>query len=355
MSLGCISSQLNISTGDCYIQVSMLDGGWSEHSTSNLENWDFIWGRADAIRQKCVAGLGVGGSAKAGKSRSFAPPNTACSSVTGYASRGGTDEDIGIFVSGARSKTKTMLDMKFGCIANADGSYSCEDESGPPAKKPKTSPPSSPESPVAPPATNRLHSGAQSGSCLGYKDCDHKNGYTCAKAKTASDDFPVDASFLTFTCQLAKKQDSGVVAAAVAAVAALGSVCRGRCTLDINGTLHVPANSTINSSPSVNAASSPMLVGPCNCTYVSEACVLSETGIVYEDPSAKINAVVGAPNGTVCCDGTTGLWKSRSGTISGNASNTNPICPAASGSAQGRAGHSETIAGIGMGVLLTPS
>ena len=55
------SSQL-ISIGTCYIQVSMLEGGYNQ-----LENWDYIWGQADAIRQKCVVGLGVGGTAKAGK------------------------------------------------------------------------------------------------------------------------------------------------------------------------------------------------------------------------------------------------------------------------------------------------
>ena len=245
--------------------------------------------------------------------------------------------------------------MKFGCIANADGSYSCEDESGPPAKKQRTSPPSSPDNGVAPPAGNRFHSGAQSGSCLGYKDCDYKNGYTCASAKTAVDDFPVDASFLTFTCQLVKSVDSSVITAAVAAVVALGSVCRGRCTLDTNGTLHVPANSTTNSSLSVNAASAPMLVGPCNCTYISEACALSETGVVYEDPGAKINALVAAPNGTVCCDGTTGLWRGSSETGGGNVTSSNPICPATSRGAQGRAGHGESIAGTGMGIVLTPS
>ena len=267
----------------------------------------------------------------------------------------GTSQAIGIFVSGTLSKTKRLLDMKFGCIANADGSYSCDDESGPPAKKQKTSPPSSPDTGVEPPVGNRLHSGAQSGSCSGYKDCDYKNGYTCASAKTAVDDFPVDASFLTFTCQLVKNQDSGVIAAAVAAVVALGSVCRGRCTLDTNGTLHVPGNSTTNSSLSANAASAPMLVGPCNCTYISEACVLSETGIVYEDPGAKINALVAAPNGTVCCDGTTGLWRGRSETVGGSATGIDPICPATSGGAQGRAGHGESIEGTGMGILLTPS
>ena len=72
---------------------------------------------------------------------------------------------------------------------------------------------------------------------------------------------------------------------------------------------------------------SPMLVGPCNCTYVSAACVLSTTGIVYEDASAKIDTVVGAPNGTVCCDGTTGLW--RNSTVVRDTPAANPICPAA--------------------------
>lgn len=62
--LDIFSSQLT-RIGTCYIQVSMLEGG-SYYATSNLENWDYIWGRADAIRQKCVLGLGVGGSAKAG-------------------------------------------------------------------------------------------------------------------------------------------------------------------------------------------------------------------------------------------------------------------------------------------------
>lgn len=52
--------------GTCYIQVSMLEGD-SYYSSSNLENWDYIWGQAEAIRQKCVIGLGVGGSATAGK------------------------------------------------------------------------------------------------------------------------------------------------------------------------------------------------------------------------------------------------------------------------------------------------
>ena len=59
------SSQL-IAIGDCYIQVSMLEGG-ANYVSSNLEDWEYIWGRAEAIREKCVVRLGVGGSAKAGR------------------------------------------------------------------------------------------------------------------------------------------------------------------------------------------------------------------------------------------------------------------------------------------------
>lgn len=121
---------------------------------------------------------------------------------------------------------------------------------------------------------------------------------------------------------------SGAIAAAAAYVA-LGSTCRGRCFLDTNGTLDVLATTTTatTAGPEPDSVMPPMLVGPCNCTYVSAACVLSATGVVYEDPSAKIDTVVGAPNGTVCCDGTTGLW--RNSTVVRDAPAANPLCPAA--------------------------
>ena len=76
---------------------------------------------------------------------------------------------------------------------------------------------------------------------------------------------------------------------------------------------------------------------------MSAACVLSTTGIVYEDPSAKIDTVVGAPNGTVCCDGTTGLW--RNSTVVRDTPAANPLCPAAAGAVQ--AGSSGSNGGSG--------
>ena len=264
----------------------------------------------------------------------------------------GQRPSLGIFVSGFKSKNKQMLDMKFGCVADADGNYSCEDESAPPAKKQKTLPPSSPGSGVAPPAGNRLSSGAQSGSCVHHTDCDYQNGYTCAATKTAIDDFPVDSTWGTFTCKLASNKPSGAVAAA-AAYLGLGSTCRGRCILDSNGTFNILANTTA-AGPQPDLAMAPMLVGPCNCTYVSAACVLSTTGIVYEDPSAKINTVVGAPNGTVCCDGTTGFW--RESDVQTDTPHANPICaaePGGSGTINTRADRSGGVSGFD--VVLTHS
>ena len=335
-----VSSQLT-SIGTCYIQVSMLEGG-IDGASSNLENWDYIWGRADAIRQKCVAGLGVGGSAKAGEIVSFQLLAIADSLNAGDVSAGEV-QSIGIFVSGVNSKSKQLLDMKFSCIADADGNYSCEDESAPAAKKQKTSAP-------APPA--RLGTGAQSGTCAHHTDCDYTNGYTCAATKTAIDDFPVDSSWGTFTCSLASNVASGVVAAAAAYVA-LGTTCRGRCMLDSNGTLDILANTTTTAGPEPDSVMPPMLVGPCNCTYVSAACVLSTTGVVYEDPSAKINTVVGAPNGTVCCDATTGLWTTSA--VQRDNPPADPMCSAkpavGSGQIETRADRSVNVAGLG--VLLT--
>ena len=82
--------------------------------------------------------------------------------------------------------------------------------------------------------------------------------------------------------------------------------------------------------------------------------MLSTTGIVYEDPSAKINTVVGAPNGTVCCDGSTGLW--RASDVQTDTPPTNPICraePGDSGKINTRADGSGSVSGFD--VVLTPS
>ena len=51
---------------------------------------------------------------------------------------------------------------------------------------------------------------------------------------------------------------------------------------------------------------------PCNCTYVSAACCLSGSGIVYEDPSMQIHMDPLPANATVCCNERTGHWLWRS-------------------------------------------
>lgn len=202
-----------------------------------------------------------------------------------------------------------MLDLKYGCIADADGNYSCEDESGPPTKKQKTSDSGA----ASPPA--RLS--GQSGPCAHYKDCDYRNGYTCAATKKARDGFPVDASWGTFACTLVSNVASGVVAAAAAYVALGSAVCHGRCLLDTNGTIDVLANTSTSTSTSTgpaepdSAMTAPILVTPCNCTYASPACAFASAtdGLVFEDPSAKIDTVIRPANSTLCCDASTGLWR----------------------------------------------
>lgn len=214
-------------------------------------------------------------------------------------------QGIALFVSGLDSKNKQMLDQNFGCIADADGNYSCEDESGPPTKKQKTSDSGA----ASPPA--RL--GSQSGPCAHYKDCDYRNGYTCAATKKARDSFPVDASWGTFSCTLVSNVASGVVAAAAAYVALGSAVCRDRCLLDTNGTINIIANTSTTTGPAEpdSAMTAPILVTPCNCTYASPACAFAAAtdGLVFEDPSAKVNTVIRPANSTLCCDASTGLWR----------------------------------------------
>ena len=47
---------------------------------------------------------------------------------------------------------------------------------------------------------------------------------------------------------------------------------------------------------------------PCNCTYVSASCCLSDNGIVFEDPSYQIPMDPLPANAPVCCNDRTGHW-----------------------------------------------
>ena len=61
-----------------------------------------------------------------------------------------------------------------------------------------------------------------------------------------------------------------------------------------------------NRSMAVEAAS--LLHCPCNCTYISAACCLSQTRLVWEDPSEQIQLGPPPRNATVCCNHNTGKW-----------------------------------------------
>lgn len=137
----------------------------------------------------------------------------------------------------------------------------------------------------------------------------------------------------------------GLAAAAITYVK-LGSACRGRCLLTTNGTLEIAAtldNTTFTSAhfnttamdPATPSSESltPTLLDytcPCNCTYVSKACCLSPTGLVYEDPVMRIDADVQAPNGSVCCDRQTGNWTRA--TVARDRASLDPACDSASSS-----------------------
>lgn len=65
-----------------------------------------------------------------------------------------------------------------------------------------------------------------------------------------------------------------------------------------------------NHSMAVRAA--PLLSCPCNCTYISAACCLSQTRLVWEDPSEQIQLDPPPSNATVCCNRNTGKWVPKS-------------------------------------------
>jgi len=83
--------------------------------------------------------------------------------------------------------------------------------------------------------------------------------------------------------------------------------CVGRCLSGNDNT-----NGTVAAAPSGTTATlAPLpldVVCPCNCTYVSHDCCLSNTQIVLAESSQKLNISVQAPNSTVCCNALTGQW-----------------------------------------------
>ena len=256
---------------------------------TDLESWDYIPKRAQAIRKKCVQPHGIGGWTKAGL----------------------VGKSIGVFVHGPDSKFEEFLKAHYACLTDEEGNAECDpdDATYPLPQRPKR--PADGEAVDAPDAKIC----GLSYSCTGPSDCSLNNDCVCASDKG----IPLSATWGTFVCTYVPN-----IAAAAAAAIKLGNDCRGRCLLNADGTLEVAAtpdnttftsatlNSTIfNSTVFDSTAFSstiPDLTCPCNCTYVSRACCLSTTGIVFEDSAMKIDTVVQAPNGSVCCNHQTGNW-----------------------------------------------
>lgn len=257
---------------------------------------------------------------------------------------------LGVYVYHKESSFQRMLEIQMACTVDAEGNAICdnaENESEPPTKKPKTGGSDwdaegqgdlgqGASTDPQPPARQQCNE-----RCFSLDDCDYANGCICL----TNVDVPIHSSFGTFSC--AYEPD---LAAEISATKALGTtVCRGRCVLTSTTKTNTSADSSggnislsdswSNSSTTWNSTSLEIFAQPnqpypqntfacpCNCTYVSPACCLSGNGIVWEDQSEKLPMTVQAPNGSTCCDETTGKW--RNSIIARNSAVGDPACPVA--------------------------
>lgn len=221
------------------------------------------------------------------------------------------NKSIGIFVHGPNSKFEDFLNAQYACVTDEEGNSECELDN---VKYPWPQRHKRPAAGEASDPSNTKVCGL-SHSCHSPSDCSLANDCVCASDKG----IPLSATWGTFLCTYVPN-----IAAAAAAAIQLRSDCRGRCLLNANGTLEIAAtsdnatftsatvNTTIVDSTSFNSTtfgpSITDLTCPCNCTYVSKACCLSLTGLVYEDPIMRIDTIVQASNGSVCCHHQTGNW-----------------------------------------------
>ncbi|KAL8924953.1 MAG: hypothetical protein Q9208_003836 [Pyrenodesmia sp. 3 TL-2023] len=270
---------------ECTIAIDMIDGTGNNprFRANDLENWDYLWGRADAVIEKCVKGLGVGGWTTAGEQ----------------------DNAMGVYVYGPLSQYAQFLAIKYHCETNAEGSAQC-DSDAPDPKRQKTGPGDVSSSGAGTSSTAQSAPVAEGAPCYKPSDCDAANDYICATDKSVPGD---STSWGTFTCRYFP--NAGSIVAAVATTIRVGT-CRGRCLLGAGGTLEIPINDNV---PPVAAPAKTLshtveasLSCPCNCTYVSHACCLSGDGMVAEDAGQEIVTTQLPPNGSVCCDAATGNW-----------------------------------------------
>lgn len=213
---------------------------------------------------------------------------------------------MGVYVYGPLSHYAQFLALKYTCQTDAEGSAQCDSEA-PDAKKQKTGA-GDVSSGAGTSSAAQSAPVAEGATCYKPSDCDAANDYICATDK----DIPVDSSWGTFSCRYVPNAASLI--AAVATTIKRGS-CRGRCLLGAGGTIEIPTNDAVPIAEPGNKLANTIeasLSCPCNCTYVSHACCLSGDGIVAEDASQEMATTQLPPNGTVCCDSTTGDWTESS-------------------------------------------
>lgn len=191
----------------------------------------------------------------------------------GWTKAGLVSGSIGVFIHGPRSRFQVFLAAHYACIPNREGIMECESQSPQKPKRPSDSAPN-----------------------------DNRPSKVCGTPGNSCN------------------QPSLNMAAAAAAAVALISNCRGRCLIDGNGTVEIAATPTNTSSTAELSG----MTCPCNCTYVSEACCLSTTGVVFEDLSKKVNTTLQAPNNSVCCDHQTGQWANT--TVLRDPAQSDPSC-----------------------------
>jgi len=146
-----------------------------------------------------------------------------------------------------------------------------------------------------PPGTQQQSSGPTCGqNCASVNLCTGPDGCKCIADPWQG----VGSGFFTGTCKLPYS----------ASGRKLGEI-------SINSTSFINSAGTSNPVGSPPPAQDLILAGqacPCNCTYVSKACCLSASGIVYEAPNLRLGAVR-APNDTAICDPTTGEFRVSGG------------------------------------------
>ena len=172
---------------ECTIAIDLIDGS-GDHprfKANDLENWDYLWGRANAVIQKCVKRHGVGGWTSAGTL--FQAPIT--SQDTTADSRVGEQENaMGVYVYGPLSQYARFLAIKYHCETTAEGSAQCESDA-PDPKKQKTGP-GDVSSGAGTSAAAQSAPVAEGGTCYKPSDCDAANDYICATDK----DIPIEST-----------------------------------------------------------------------------------------------------------------------------------------------------------------